>query len=199
MIKVAITGNIGSGKTMVCRIFETLFIPVFYADKEAKDLYDNPKVKEKVIMAFGDDVYNKNGKINKAVLASVVFSEKSALKKINEIIHPALFNKYNNWLKKHQNSIYTIHEAAVLFENHFENYFDFIIYVYAPQKLRLERVIKRDNISKEEVLKRMNHQWADDIKSKMSDFVIVNDEKSFLIPQVLKIHQNLLIKKERNE
>lgn len=192
MIKVALTGNIGSGKSTVIRIFETLDVPVFYADKEAKLLYGQPEVKEAVRSAFGSSVFNDQNEVDFKKLAGVVFKDENALQKINEIIHPLVYQKYKNWLEEHREAPYTLHEAAIVFENGLEHHYDMIINVSAPEPLRLERVTTRDGISPEQFYDRAGKQWPDDEKNKKSDFVIINDGKHFLIPQVMEIHETLL-------
>ncbi len=191
MIKVGITGNIGSGKSTVCRIFKTLGIPVFFADIEARMLYFDTDVIKKVKDAFGEVVF-KQGEVDTKALAKIVFSDKEALKKINGIIHPAVMKRYEEWLLQHKDAPYTLHEAAVLFENGLQDIFDKIICITAPEQVRLSRVVKRDGVPPEDVLKRMENQWDDGKKAAMSDYVIVNDGKRFLIPQIMKIHNDLL-------
>ena len=121
-----------------------------------------------------------------------MFSDKKALNKINDIIHPAVIHKYNLWLRNHSNAPYTLHEAAVLFENNLQSYFDKIICITAPADIRISRVVNRDNILENDVKKRMENQWSDKKKAQLSDFVIVNDGKRFLIPQILEIHKKLI-------
>jgi dephospho-CoA kinase len=191
MIKVGITGNIGSGKSTVCRIFKTLGIPVFFADIEARMLYFDTDVIKKVKDAFGEVVF-KQGEVDTKALAKIVFSDKEALKKINGIIHPAVMKRYEEWLLQHKDAPYTLHEAAVLFENGLQDIFDKIICITAPEQVRLNRVVERDDVPPEDVFKRMKNQWDDGKKAAMSDYVIVNDGKRFLIPQIMKIHNDLL-------
>jgi dephospho-CoA kinase len=192
MIKVALTGNIGSGKSTVIRIFESLGIPVFHADKEAKLLYKRQDVKDAVRSAFGDAAFNNSGEVDFKKLAGIVFKDKEALKKINEIIHPLVNQQYNKWLEEYQEIPYTLHEAAIVFENNLEHHYDVIINVSAPTHIRMERVLKRDGITTEQFYERANKQWSEEEKNKRSDFVIINDGKRFLIPQVLEIHESLL-------
>ena len=191
MLKVGITGNIGSGKTWVCRIFESLGVPVFYADREAVALYTDSDVKQQVIHAFGDAVYDENGNLNRQQLASVVFSDASALDRINAIIHPAVLKKYEAWLEEHQHYDYTLHEAAILFEHHLEEKMDLVINVSAPEAVRVKRVMERDGVSEAEVKKRMQHQWPDEVKNEKADFVIDNDGNEFLVSQISSIDQSI--------
>ncbi|UBM61300.1 dephospho-CoA kinase [Candidatus Sulfidibacterium hydrothermale] len=194
MLKVAITGNIGSGKSTVCKIFESLDIPVFYADTEAKKLYDLPEVKSRVQQTFGAGLFDENGRLIKPKLAGMVFENPEALAKLNAIIHPELMEVYKKWLSGNRHKPYTLHEAAVIFENGLENEFDFIINVSCPEAIRLERIKNRDKLPEKEIRKRMSRQWPDEEKNKRSQAVIINDGKHFLIPQVLDIHKQILEK-----
>ncbi len=198
MLKIGLTGNIGSGKTLVCQIFETLGVPVFYADRVARSLYNEPSVREKVKEAFGAGVYSGDGLLIPQNLARVVFNDKKALRDINRIIHPGVVDKYLQWLEAHEGYDYTVHEAAILFESHLEHEFDYIILVSAPGKVRLQRVRERDRLPEAAIRSRMKNQWPEKKKIEKADFVIVNDGKAFLIPQILKIHNELTGKKEKH-
>ncbi len=191
MLKAAITGNIGSGKTTVCRIFESLGVPVFYADIEAKKLYRDTDVISTVKSTFGNDVFDENQQLVREKLAEIVFRDASSLKILNEIIHPKIMERYRTWLDENVRSPYTLHEAAVIYENHLEKQFDVIINVSAPEDIRFTRIKSRDGSSDEEIKNRMKRQWSDEKKNMLADFVIVNDGNRFLIPQVLEIHNKL--------
>jgi len=191
MLKTAITGNIGSGKTTVCRIFEILGVPVFYADTEARKLYHDEEVINAVESAFGREIFDDNRHLLRQKLADIVFHNPAALKTLNGIIHPRLILRYTNWLQQRKIYPYTLHEAAIIFENGLEKYFDRIINVSCPENIRLERIKKRDNLSDNEIKSRMQWQWPDEKKNELSDFVIVNDGSRFLIPQIIKIHKEL--------
>jgi len=192
MIRVALTGNIGSGKSTVAKIFSVYGVPVFNSDIEARMLYFDPEVKTNLRLLFEDMVFKANGDVDTKALASIIFNDKNALQKVNNLIHPLVFEMYNNWCKNHSAEKYTIHESAILFENNLQNHFDIIINVSAPSKLRVNRVMERDNVSKEKVEERMLNQLDDKIKCELSQFVIVNDGDSFLIPQVDLIHNKLI-------
>lgn len=191
MLKIGLTGGIGSGKTTVARIFETLGVPVYNADEEAKKLMNTDKtLKAAISKNFGNDTY-KNDKLDRKYLASIVFNDETKLGILNSLVHPATIRDAADWIKR-QNNPYIIKEAALLFEAGAAIMLDKIIGVFAPQELRVKRVMERDGVSREEVLNRINSQLDDEIKMERCDFVITNDEQSLIIPQVLKLH-NLFI------
>lgn len=193
MLKVGITGGIGSGKTTICKVFETLGVPVYYADWEAKQLLDNNShVKEKVLTAFGKDLLNEKGCIERPKLASIVFNNKEKLAMLNSIVHPAVAEHFENWINEHQVFPYILKEAAIMFESGASKNMDKVITVVAPVDLRIYRTMKRDHVSEEQVLQRINNQMSDEEKIKRSDFVIYNDEDKMVIPQVLSINAQLL-------
>jgi dephospho-CoA kinase len=194
MIKVALTGNIGSGKSTVANIFRIFRIPVFNADIEARSLYSEIDVKNKLRILFSDKIFTKTGEVDTKILASIIFNDKQALKSVNSIIHPLVLAKYNIWCNKHNDSPYSIHETAILFENKLENNFESVIVVSAPEEIRLKRVMDRDGITKELVEERMANQLSDSIKCELAQFVINNDGSIFLTPQVETIHKELLSK-----
>jgi dephospho-CoA kinase len=190
MLKVGLTGGIGSGKTTVAQIFEVLSVPVYYADIEARKLMNNdPELKKKIIASFGSDAY-KNGELNRKYIGSIVFQNTEKLNLLNSIVHPATILHSANWMNR-QKTPYAIKEAALIFEAGIEKHLDNIIGVTAPEELRIQRVIDRDQVSSEKVRDRMRHQMDEKEKINRCDFVIVNDGKLALLPQVLLIHQTL--------
>jgi dephospho-CoA kinase len=192
MLKVGLTGNIGSGKSTVVKIFSILGIPVFHADYEAKLLYRDEEVKKAVKKHFGDQILNAQNEVDFKLLAQVVFNDPESLRQINTIIHPLVFNRYNEWLKLHQAYSYTIHEAAVIFENQLEHHYDLIINVTAPSEVRMKRVMQRDNVTSEQFYARAGKQLPDNEKNNRSDRIIYNDGQQFLIPQIMNIHNDLI-------
>lgn len=191
MIKVGITGGIGSGKSVVGQFFKIIDIPVFEADIEAKKIINHSAiVRSKMIMFFGEDIYLPNQTINRKKLAEIIFNSPSSLQKVNSIIHPEVRKNFNEWADQ-QNSEYVIHEAAILFESGFYKMMDFMILVTTPIETRIERVIKRDNVSKEDVIVRMNRQWGDSEKIKLSNLVLTNDNTELIIPQLIELDKNL--------
>ena len=191
MKEIGITGNIGSGKTTVCKIFESLGVPVFYADEEAKKLYVQEDVKQQIRENIGIHVFNSEGNIEFKALAFHIFSNKEALNYINSLIHPLVLKNYENWKAEHTAANYILHESAILFEHNMERRFDKIIVIYCPDKIRIERVMQRDGVRRSDILKRISNQMEDDIKNSLADFVIVNDGTQMLIPQVMEIHKKL--------
>ena len=191
-LRVGITGNIGSGKTLVCSIFEHLDVPVFYADKEAKLLYDNDIVKKKVKNYFGSTSYFENGTLNRAFISERVFNDRKALDFLENILYPALNERFEYWLEQNQTKDYVLYEAALIFEKNLQSRFDKLILVTAPESLRLARVMQRDDLSEEQIRLRMKQQWDEAEKQKKVDFVIENNSQNMLIPQVLTIHQALI-------
>lgn len=193
MLKVGITGGIGSGKSTVCAVFELLGIPVFYADEEAKKIVGNDaEVLVQVIAEFGKDVLNEEGKPDRKKLASIVFNDDKKLKILSAIIHPAVTKRFLVWCKEKESSPYVLKEAAILFESTANVLVDRVITVSTPVELRIKRVMMRDHSTSEEIKRRMKNQMSDEEKIKISDFVIVNDEQKFLIEQVLSIHKLLI-------
>ncbi len=188
---VGITGGIGSGKTTVCRIFETLGIPVYYADVEAKRIMqEDEQVRSKIRKLLGTDAYDTEGNLNRNFIAKRVFNDSEKLGKLNSIVHPATIRASIAWAKR-QNTPYVLKEAALMFESDAFHHVDKVIGVYAPVALRLHRTMKRDHISREEVLKRMKNQIDEEVKMRLCDFVIYNDEQQAVIPQVLQLHKKL--------
>lgn len=192
MILVGLTGGIGSGKTTVAKMFNELDIPVFIADDEAKYLMRNSKViRRKLTTLFGDKAY-KDEELNKPYLAKCIFNNKDLLQEMNAIIHPKVAKRFKRWVAK-QKALYVLSEAAIIFENGSYKNYDYIITVTASKEEKLQRVLKRDNTSKENVLKIMNNQWDDDDKIKLSHFVIYNKTLEKTKEQVLNIHNQLII------
>ena len=193
MIKVGITGGIGSGKSIICEVFKQLKVPVYNADVEAKNIINTDiAVQKRIKEKFGPSVFSDN-ELNRKKLAEIVFNDSSALTKLNNIVHPVVNLHFQNWLKQ-QESPYILKEAAILFESGTYKNMDYIITVDAPEKLRIERVMKRDGISEAEVKKRMKHQISEEEKIKLSDFIIYNDDRQLVLPQVLDLHKKLSIK-----
>ena len=192
MLKVGLTGGIGSGKSTVAKIFETLGVPVYHADEEAKRLMNtDAALKTAIQKNFGNETY-KNGELDRKYLASVVFNDKFKLELLNSLVHPVTIRDAGDWIKK-QTAPYVIKEAALLFESGSTGPLDYIIGVFSPEEVRITRVMSRDKSNREEVQKRMRRQISEEIKMRLCDFVISNDEQSLVIPQVLKLHRQFMV------
>jgi dephospho-CoA kinase len=195
MLKVGITGGIGSGKSVVSRMLMVLGIPVYFADEAARKLMNNDVVlRQQIIAHFGCDAYNEQG-LNRAWLAAQVFHSEEKIQELNSLVHPAVFADAAAWIQR-QTTPYVAKEAALFFESGSAGDMDIIVGVYAPQALRLQRVMQRDGMGRNEVLQRMERQIDEQMKMKLCDIVLVNDEQQMLTPQVLQLHQQLLAKAE---
>jgi dephospho-CoA kinase len=191
MLKIGLTGGIGSGKTTVAKVFELLGVPVYYADNASKRLYHTDKDLIAALKKhFGEDVYT-GGQLERAKLAAIVFNDPEKLDLLNKLVHPLTIKDAAAWMQS-QTSAYVIKEAALLFESGSAGNLDYIIGVYAPGAIRIKRVMDRDHTSISDIKKRMAMQINESVKMKLCDFVIVNDEQQMVIPQVLKIHEQLL-------
>ncbi len=192
-LEVGITGGIGAGKTLVANIFRTFDIPIYNSDEEAKRLMnEDDDLKGKIIDLFGRESYVK-GVLNRAYLTEVVFKNQDNLASMNNIVHPAVFKDYRKWLIKYDDNPITIKEAALLFESGSYKDLDSTILVSAPRPIRIGRVLLRDtNRTKEDIEDIIDKQMSESGKKKLSDFIIINDGKRMVIPQVLEIYKNLL-------
>ncbi len=200
MLIVGLTGNIGSGKSIVAAIFSSLGIPVYNADNNAKKFLDNIEVKSLIKSAFGDKVFEVNYSINKKSLADIVFNDSDKLKTLNSIIHPFVIEDFKSWIQlnlttnNHKLSTkYVIIEAAILFETGYNTIADKIIVVTCPEDLRIKRIMKRDSMTEPEVRQRMKNQWNEDDIIKLAGFIIKNDEMQLITPQALEIHKQIMI------
>jgi dephospho-CoA kinase len=195
MLHAGITGGIGSGKSTVATMFSVLGIPVYNADYEAKKITNtNPAVIEQITAGFGVNAYI-NGVLNSSVISAAVFNNPQKLQLLNSIIHPPVFEHAHNWRLQKQaigKAPYTIKEAAIFFESGSAADVDIIIGVYAPKELRIQRIMQRSNITRQQIMQRMSQQINEEIKMRLCDFVITNDEKTAVIPQVLQLHEKLV-------
>ena len=183
MIKIGITGGIGSGKSVVSALISMAGIPVYAADDESKRLIDaSPDIRRKLTDLIDETIFI-NGKLNRRKLASIIFSDEAILKQVNDIIHPVVMLDFNVWAKK-QATDYCAMETAILYETGFDREMDIILMVYAPIELRLTRAMQRDNATEADILRRMNRQLPDELIRKQADVEIINDGIHPLIPQV---------------
>ncbi len=190
MITVGITGGIGSGKSTVAKVFESLGIPIYNADNRAKALYRKKEVRAAVIDAFGEEVYSGE-ELNRETLASLVFGDEAQLKILNSIIHPAVRSDFDDWVKE-QKAPYVLKEAAILIESGSYKQCDAIILVVAPEELRITRVMERDGSTRKDVEARINKQWSDARKKSYAHYTIQNAGTTSLIKQVIDIHHKLM-------
>lgn len=190
MRRIGLTGNIGSGKSTIASCFEVLGVAVFNADNEAKRLmkYDN-SLKHKLIAEFGNDVFSNNN-LNRKYLSDLAFNDGSVLKKLNALVHPVVQHAFDKWSNE-QSGSYVIKEAAILFESNSYKSLDAIICVCCPEDIRLSRLLKRDNLSEDNIKQRMSHQWNEEKKKSLSNYAIINDNSCLVVPQVLSIHNAL--------
>ncbi|MDP2889826.1 MAG: dephospho-CoA kinase [Bacteroidota bacterium] len=191
MIKVGITGGIGSGKSTACKVFSFLGIPVFEADIVAKQLMNtDPEIRSKLISLFGTSVYLPDQTIDRKYLAGIVFNNASLLTQLSKIVHPEVHKSFENWCRN-QRSPYILHESAILFETGFYKLMDKSIAVVANENQRIERVMKRDKITQELVKQRIKNQLNDEEKIKLADFVIGNNDNELIIPQIVEIDKKI--------
>ncbi len=191
IFKLGITGGIGSGKTTVCKVFSILGIPVFSADFEAKKIMDTDKnIIKKLNSATGRDLY-KSGTLDRAELARLIFNDKALLNNVNSIVHPAVFERFLNWCEE-QVAPYVIMEAAILFESGASKLVDRILTVVTPMNERIERLLKGNTLTRDQIMERINNQTDDETRIKNSDYVVYNSENDLILPEVLKVHEDIM-------
>jgi dephospho-CoA kinase len=190
-LKLGVTGGIGSGKTSVCKVFRVLGIPVFSADRVAREIMDSDeKIMSKINDIAGKDLYS-NGCLDRMALASIIFNNNTLLDRVNTLVHPLVFDNFLIW-EKNQAAPYVIMEAAILFESGASKLVDKIVTIVAPEEERLTRVTLRSKLSRQQVLERMKNQLDDETRIKLSDYVIYNSENDMIIPSILGIHEDIL-------
>lgn len=191
ILKLGVTGGIGSGKTSVCRVFSVLGIPVFSADNEAREVMDiDTSIMLRINTIAGKNLYS-SGNLDRSELAKLIFNNSRLLEKVNSLIHPVVFSRFREWVKR-QDAPYVIMEAAILFESGADKIVDRIMTVVAPVEQRIERVIRRNMLTSDQVMERMRNQLDDEIRIQRSDYVVRNSENDMIIPAILKIHGELL-------
>jgi dephospho-CoA kinase len=192
MIKIGLTGGIGSGKSTACEIFASLGIPVFHADLEARRVQNSDSlIKSQIIELLGANAYNQEGLMDRKLVASRIFSDKLLLTQMNQIVHPAVRKSFKGWVLQNQNAPYVVYEAAILFESNSVADFDQVILVVADQDIRIKRVVARDHVEEEQVKMRIENQMLDREKIKLADYIIENNEVELLYPQILKIDKSI--------
>ena len=192
MYAVGITGSIGSGKTLICDVFRALNVPVYQADPEARRIMEeNPGIRDRLIEYFGGEAFS-DGALNRPYLAARIFEYKKEREFVNSLVHPAVHKDFLKWKKEHGDAHYVIEEAALLFESGGYVDLDMTILITAPVKLRMDRIMKRDKLIHNEISARMSSQIKSEEAVNLADYVIVNDEKTLILPQVLEIHQKIM-------
>src|SRR6188768_71013 len=191
VLRLGLTGGIGSGKSTVAQIFEVLGIPVYYADVAAKKIMNEDEgLRSAITNIFGERAYSNNI-LDRKYISSIVFSDPAKLQQLNALVHPATKKDGEAWMQQ-QTTPYAIHEAALIFEAKVSDRLDIVIGVSSPIELRIKRAMKRDKVNREEVLKRMDQQLDEEVKMSKCDFVLINDEQQLLIPQILELHEKLI-------
>jgi len=192
MFQVGLTGGIGSGKTLVCKVLEKLGVGVYYADEEARKLMNvDSGLRKQIEGLFGKEAY-QDGELNRELLARKVFGDPALLAKLNALVHPVVRQHYSGWVDLQANVPYLVEEAAILFESGSDRYMDLTVLVYADEEERIQRVMRRDGADREEVLRRMKTQLSEEKKKELTDYIIYNDGKEMLLPQIIKLHNSIL-------
>lgn len=192
MFKLGLTGGIGSGKTLVCLIFDKLGVPVYDADSAARSLMNTDmELKSGIMRLFGDEAYGEEG-LNRQYLARIVFGDQEMLSRLNSLVHPVVRKDFTRWTWQHKEASYVVEEAAILFESGAHTLMDQTVLVFAPEELRIKRVMERDGLSREQVFMRMGHQMSEEEKMERADHVLFNDGKRMLLPQVIDLHNKIL-------
>lgn len=193
MLIVGVTGGIGSGKSTVCQVFELLGIPVFYADIVARDIMNtDQQLRKDLVSTFGPGTFSDDGLLNRKYIGDLVFNDQRALETLNALVHPAVFRAFENWLMKQAEAPYVLKEAALLFESESYKMCTHSLLIEAPDHIKISRVMQRNGITEAEVRLRMARQLSDSEKEKLADYLIYNDERQLLIPQVLKLHEQFI-------
>jgi dephospho-CoA kinase len=192
MIKIGITGGIGSGKSLICKVFTRFGIPIYYADDEAHYITDqDPEIRKKIIALTGEHIYSGN-ELNRQVLAAYIFNDKSLLEQVNRIIHPKVAAHFNDWCTHHTDHPYIIQESAILFESDAYKNFDKIVTVSAPEPIRIRRVLSRKNMTPGKIKAILRNQLDEKEKIDRSHYIVINDNTQLVIPQILHLHQIFL-------
>ena len=192
MIKLGLTGGIGSGKSTIAKVFESLGVVVYFADVEAKKFLEEELIIQQLASLYGAQIIDNKGAVDKAVLASIVFTNQEELDKLNALIHPLLEQDFLEWADKRKEEPYIVKEAAILFEAGFDKSVDKILSVSAPIEQRINRVMLRDNINRQQVMDRMSKQWNDEQREAKSDFIVNNADNQMVLESILEIHNTLI-------
>lgn len=192
MFQLGLTGGMGSGKTLVCSVLEKLGAAVYYADDQARILMNtNPVLKSQIGDLFGEEAY-REGTLNRKFLAGKVFGDPDLLRKLNALVHPAVREHYSDWVDAQSDVPYVVEEAAILFESGADRFMDLTVLIAAGKEERIRRVMQRDGVSRDQVENRLNMQMSEEEKKKRADYVIYNDGREMLLPQIIKLHDAIL-------
>lgn len=189
MIRLGLTGGIGSGKSLVAEVLRRIGVAVFQADLVAREVLEKRSTLDQLEHLFGNRVLDLSGSVDRKSLASIVFSDTEKLNTLNGLIHPIVKSAFDDWCIHHASEPYVVHEAAILFESGFNKYFDKVATVYAPREVCIQRVVVRDKTDADSIIQRMNHQWTPERIASLSDYVIRNDGTLLLLPQIIELHK----------
>jgi len=193
MLKVGITGGIGSGKSTICNVLKNLGVPIFSSDDVGKQLLNNDdNLKRLIKKTFDSDMFTSTGSLDRERMAKLVFNNPDELKKLNELVHPRVKAEFDSWCKKNEKRPYVVKEAAILFETGQHKELDKMVTVFCPKEERIQRILKRDDTTQGSIEKRMIHQFSDAERNALADYIILNDGKEDLLPQVMELHELLL-------
>lgn len=200
-MQIGITGGIGSGKSLICQIFNRLGVPSYDADSRAKWMMDHdPELRASIQSEFGHDAYLPDGSLNRDLISKLIFNESPKIEILNRIVHPAVGQDYLLWAEQNNNNAYLLKEAALIFESGSNKLLDRVITVFAPVDIRIERVLTRDrNRDRDQVKSIISKQWPEEERQAHADFIIRNDNTTLVIPQVLKIHHELILQAKNPE
>jgi len=197
MLKVGLTGSIGSGKSTIAKVFTLLGIPVYFSDIEAKKILDQPDVINIITAKFGIELLSSNGLINRQKLADKIFNDNFSLQWLNSIIHPRVRRHFLEWVDSNKKNPYIIQESAIMLETGFSTFFDKVVVVTCPIEERINRVLYRDKMTRDQVLDRMENQWSEELKVLKADHIVKNDDRSLALPQIMALHKEFLEQSEK--
>lgn len=199
MIKVGLTGSIGSGKSTIAKVFTLLGVPVYFSDIEAKKILDQPDVINFITSKLGIELLSSNGLIDRQRLADKIFNDHYSLQWLNSIIHPRVRRHFLEWVDSNKKNHYIIQESAIMLETGFSTFFDKVVVVTCPIEERINRVLYRDKMTREQVLDRMENQWSEELKVLKADYIVKNDDRSLALPQIMALHKEFLELSEKIE
>ncbi|MGE5383627.1 MAG: dephospho-CoA kinase [Omnitrophica WOR_2 bacterium] len=199
MLKIGLTGSIGSGKSTIAKVFALLGVPVYLSDYEAKKILDQEDIIIKISERFGNEMLSSEGKIDRSILASIVFNNPSKLQWLNSLIHPLVRKHFFSWVDSNKKHPYIIQESAIMLETGFNTFFDKVIVVTCPIEERIKRVLYRDKMTREQIIERMENQWPEELKVKKADIVLENSDMSMVLPQIIELNRELIIQSKEGD